>query len=339
MSFMTQPSPRFSVIVTCFNYGKYVAAAVESALAQSYPHVQIVAVNDGSRDDSLAVLSRFGSRITLIDQPNQGSIAAYNRGFAESTGDVIVLLDADDLLEPDALARVAAVWSEGVAKVQWDLCIIDANGRDLGRKFCNFDGGYDAARVRESFRRTGTYRWPVSVGNAYSRWFAEALFPLSPEHGPDGALNTVAPVYGEVVTIPRTLASYRIHGHNLWSNTGSDWQRLPERIRQRASEIALMQRHARERGVSLPDQSALDHELAFVNYRLMAKTLGLSYEGSERDTRARLLQQAFRVLRQERYPARLSLAHAAWFGALALSPRGPAQQLMKLRFRRGQAQS
>lgn len=336
MSPMNQPGPRFSVIVTCYNYGKYVEAAVLSALGQSYPHVEVVAVNDGSQDDSLEVLSRFGSRITLIDQPNQGSIAAYNRGFAESTGDVIVLLDADDLLEPDALASVAAVWSDAVAKVQWDLRIIDARGRDLGRKFCNFDASYDAARVRESFRRTGTYRWPVSVGNAYARRLAQAVFPLSAEHGPDGALNTVAPVYGEVATIARTLASYRVHGKNLWSNTGSDLQRLPERIRQRSAEVALMRRHAHRCGVSLPDASALDNEIAFVNYRLMAKTLGLDYEGAHLDTRAGLLQQAFRVLRQERYPARLSLAHAAWFGALALSPRGPAQQLMRLRFQRGQ---
>lgn len=331
---MTETRPRISVIITCYNYGKYVGRAVQSALDQTYPHVEIIAVNDGSRDDSLSVLSRFEGRITLIDQPNRGSIAAYNRGFAASTGDVIVLLDADDLLEPDALESVAAVWTESVAKVQWDLKIIDAQGRNLGRKFCNFDASYDAARVRDSFRRTGTYRWPVSVGNAYARWFAEAVFPLSAEHGPDGALNTIAPVYGDVVTIPRPLASYRIHGKNLWSNTGTDLQRLPERIRQRASEVALMQRHARERGVALPDQNALDHEIAFVNYRLMAKALGLSYDGSGGDTRAGLLSQALRVLKNERYPARLSVAHAVWFGALALAPRAPAERLMRLRFQR-----
>jgi glycosyltransferase involved in cell wall biosynthesis len=331
---MTKVTPRISVIITCYNYGKYVAKAVESALAQTYANTEIVAVNDGSRDDSLAVLSRFVGRITLIDQPNQGSIAAYNRGFAESTGDVIVLLDADDLLEPDALESVAAVWAKPVAKVQWDLKIIDAEGRNLGRKFCNFDASYDSARVRESFRRTGTYRWPVSVGNAYARWFAEAMFPLSSEHGPDGALNTVAPVYGDVITIPRQLASYRIHGKNLWSNTGTDLQRLPERIRQRASEVALMKRHALERGVQLPDESALDHEIAFVNYRLMAKALGLSYDGSRHDTRAGLFGRALRVLKNERYPARLSLAHAAWFGALALAPRAPAERLMRMRFQR-----
>jgi len=331
---MTAIAPRISVIITCYNYGKYVAKAVESALAQTYTNTEIVAVNDGSNDDSLAVLASFGDRIKLIDQPNQGSIAAYNRGFAESSGDVIVLLDADDLLEPDALESVAAVWSQSVAKVQWDLKIIDANGDDLGRKFCNFDATYDAARVRESFLRTGTYRWPVSVGNAYSRWFAAAVFPLSPEHGPDGALNTVAPVYGEVITLPRQLGSYRIHGKNLWSNTGGDLERLPERIRQRTAEVALMRRHARERGVEVPAESALNHEIAFVNYRLMAKRLGLSYDGSRHDTRVGLLGHALKLLKSERYPARLSLAHALWFGALALVPRAPAERLMRLRFQR-----
>jgi len=97
-----------------------------------------------------------------------------------------------------------------------------------------------------------------------------------------------------------------------------------------------MQRHALRHGVSLPDQRVLDHEIAFVNYRLMAKVLGLDYEGAARDTRAGLLQQAFRVLRRERFPARLGLAHAAWFSALALAPRGPAERLMRLRFQRGQ---
>ncbi len=336
---MTNSAPLISVIVTCYNYGRYVAGAIQSALQQSYPRVEVIVVNDGSTDDSLETIQRFADRVRIIDQPNQGSIPAYNRGFAESTGDIIVLLDADDRLEPEALANVAAVWSERVAKVQWDLSIIDAEGRDLGRKFCHFGPDYDADRVKESFRRTGTYRWPVSVGNAYSRWFAEAMFPLSPALGPDGALNTVAPVYGEVVTISKVLARYRVHGQNMWSNTGSDASRLPARIEQRASELALMAEHARARGVEVPSENALDHEIAFVNYRMMAKTLGLPYHGAESDSRLGLLWRALRVLRNERYPAKLTLAHALWFGALAVTPKGPAGRLMRLRFQRGQRRS
>ena len=335
---MPTRSPSFSIIVTCYNYGRYVAQAIESALSQTYANKQLIVVNDGSTDDSLEVISRYADRVQIIDQPNAGSIAAYNRGYQAASGDAIVLLDADDVLAPGALDQVAAIWTEQTAKVQWDLSIIDAAGRDLGRKFCNFDPRYDAQRVRDAFRRTGTYRWPVSAGNAYARWFADELFPLSPAHGPDGALNTVAPVYGVVETLARPLGSYRIHGRNIWSNTATDVVRLPERIRQRSDEAELMRQHAHRRGVEVPSGSVLDHEIAFVNYRMMAKALELDYPGSARDSRARLLRQALRVLRAERYPTQLSLAHMAWFSALAVAPPVSAARLISARFSRNNRQ-
>jgi Glycosyl transferase family 2 len=327
--------PTVSVIVTCYNYGRYVASALDSALAQAYPHKEIIVVDDGSTDDAASVIARYAGRVKVITQANAGSIAAYNRGFAESRGEIIVLLDADDVLEPNALDSVVAVWSPSVAKVQWELRIIGPRGEELGRKFCHFDGNYDASRVRESFRRTGTYRWPVSVGNAYARWFARELFPLSPQLGPDGALNSVAPVYGEVLTIPRALACYRVHGKNLWSSTGSDAARLPARIAQRERELDVMQQHAARRGVTVPDTNPLDHEIAFLNYRLMAKALHLDYSGAQADSRWRLLHRAYQLLWRERYPWRLSLSHGLWFGALSVSPEAAARRLIRLRFQRG----
>jgi glycosyltransferase involved in cell wall biosynthesis len=331
-------SPLVSIIVTCFNYARYVGRAIDSALAQNYENLEVIVVNDGSRDDSLSVISRYAGRVRIIDQPNRGSIAAYNAGFAASAGEVIVLLDADDWLEPELLTRVVPLLTPDVAKVQWDLKIVDEHGRDLGRRFCNFGPDYDAPKVAEAFRRTGTYRWPVSVGNAYARWFAERVFPLSAEHGPDGALNTLAPLYGSVVTVAEALAAYRVHGHNLWSNTGGDAERLPQRIGMRLAELALLRRHAAERGVELPTESPLEHEIAFVNYRMLAQRLNLAYPGSERETPRHLLGSALRLLERERYPLPARLAHTLWFAALYLSPPAAARGLMRLRFRRGVAQ-
>ena len=99
-------------------------------------------------------------------------------------------------------------------------------------------------------------------------------------------------------------------------------------------EAKLMQEHARERGVDVPRGSVLDHEIAFVNYRMMAQALGLDYQGSSDDSRPRLLRQALRVLRAERYPAQLALAHAAWFSALSVAPRAAAEELIRHRFSR-----
>lgn len=335
---MTERRPSISVVIPCYNYARYVAEAIESALGQGYAEKQVIVVNDGSTDGSLDVIGRYLGRVELIDQPNRGSIAAYTRGFEQALGDIVIFLDADDRLAPGCLERVARAWSPACAKVQYDLCIIDADGKDLGRRFCNYTPSYDAARVHEEFRRTGTYRWPVTVGNAYSRWFIEALLPLDVEHGPDGALNTTAPLFGDVVTIAEPLGSYRIHGANMWASDGGDPLRLPQRIRHRRNEERLMRRHAAARGIAVPEASILDHELAFINYRLMAKKLGLAYEGGAADTIASLATSGYDLLiddaRKGALPARLLLAHLVWFGVLSGAPRPAVRGLFYLRFNR-----
>lgn len=325
-----------SVVITCYNYARYVGAAIESALEQTYPHKEVVVVNDGSTDGSESVIGAFGDRVRLVNQPNQGWIAAYNSGFAAARGEVVIFLDADDLLEPGALSAVAETWTPTAAKVQYDLKIIDAAGRDLGRRFCYFSADYDAARVAREFSRTGTYRWPVTVGNAYSRWFLERFFPLQIEHGPDGFLNTVAPVYGEVRTIARPLAAYRLHGGNGWSSNGFDHTRLPARIRHRQGEVATMRQHAEARGIVVPSGDVLDHELAFLNYRMMALRLGLEYDGVEHDSPVRLLRCAYRTARHEKLPAHMTVAHVLWFGALSLAPPALAKGMIRVRFNRAE---
>ncbi len=328
-------SPSLSVVITCFNYAQYVGGAIESAVSQSYPRKEVVVVNDGSTDESLRVIKGYADRVTIIDQVNQGSVAAYNNGFAASAGDLVIFLDADDRLLPGALAGVAEAWRPGCAKVQYDLGIIGARGEDLGRRFCNFDSHYDDRRVRTSFQRTGTYRWPVTAGNAYARWFAARLFPLHIDHGPDGTLNTVAPVYGDVVTIPRVLGQYRIHGANMWTSDGLDQTRLPYRIEHRRREVAFMRSHAARLDVAVPAGDVLDHELPFLNYRLMALKLGLDYPGRASDTVARLLRAVRRAVMTERLPPRLAMAHLAWFHLLAVAPARATPALIRLRFGRG----
>ena len=334
--------PLISIVIPCYNYGRYVAQAIESVLAQRYARKQIIVVNDGSTDNSLDVIqSIVGSNtgVELIDQPNLGSIAAYTRGFAQTQGDIVMFLDADDVYEPDVLERVARAWHPGCSKVQYDLRIIDADGIDLGRRFCNFTPRYDVAAVRDAFRRTGTYRWPVTVGNAYSRSFIEAVLPFEVSHGPDGTLNTIAPLYGDVITLPEALGAYRLHGKNRWASGGDDRLRLPERIEHRRTEERILRRHAAARGVPLPEGSILDHELTFINYRLLAKKLGLDYEGSADDSVASLMSSGCRLVLDEArngqgLPAHLMLAHLLWFGVLSGAPKPAASGLYSLRFNR-----
>jgi glycosyltransferase involved in cell wall biosynthesis len=89
-----------SVVIPTFNYGRFVGEAVESALAQTYPDLEVIVVDDGSTDDTERSLKRFGSRIRYVYQNNRGLSAARNTGVRLANGDWIALLDADDVWHP-----------------------------------------------------------------------------------------------------------------------------------------------------------------------------------------------------------------------------------------------
>lgn len=326
-------SPKISVVIPCYNYGRYVGQAIDSVLAQRYPALDLVVVNDGSTDDSLAVIRRHVAGGTIIDQPNQGEVAARNAGFAVSTGDVIMFLDADDLLEPAALSRIADAWSPRIAKIQFDLLVIDAEGKDLGRRFGHFRPDFTIQRVRDDFARTGTYRWPVTSGNAYSRWFVSRAFPQVFEGSVDGYLNTIAPLYGDVLTLPEALGRYRLHDTNQSSRTRT-CSGLATVIAHRRRELAEMQRHAALRGVTLPPADPLDHEIPFLNYRLIATKLGSTYPGSDQDRPVKLLFKALQQLSREGLPAETTMTHAIWFLVLVTVPTAMVPPLVQLRFDR-----
>lgn len=325
--------PKISVVITCYNYASYVGQAIESVLAQRYPALDLVVVNDGSSDDSLAVIRRHAPHARIIDQPNRGHVAACNAGFAASTGDVVAFLDADDLLEPGALIEVGQVWSPDLAKIQFDLTVIDADGRELGRRFGHFRSDLTVQRVRDDFARTGTYRWPVTAGNAYSRWFLSLVFPQVFDGPVDGYLNTIAPLYGDILTLPATLGRYRLHDRNMsWKTRTS--RGLVDAIAKRRRELAEMRRHAETRGIRLPDVDSLDHELPFLNYRLMARKVGMSYPECERDGPLALLGRALTHLWREGLPGKVTAMHAAWFLVLALMPAPWVSPVIRLRFER-----
>src|SRR3954447_12846171 len=97
-----------SIIIPCFNAAATIGEAVASALAERGPGSEILVVDDGSTDGSLAVARGFEPGVRVVTGPNRGVSAARNRGIAETTGEWLVFLDADDLLLPETLARRSA---------------------------------------------------------------------------------------------------------------------------------------------------------------------------------------------------------------------------------------
>jgi glycosyltransferase involved in cell wall biosynthesis len=97
-----------SAVIPAFNSGKTLAEALESVLSQSAPPLEVIVVNDGSTDDTAAVLKRFSGKVKVITQSNAGLAAARRAGIAHAMGDLVALFDADDICEPDRLAVQAA---------------------------------------------------------------------------------------------------------------------------------------------------------------------------------------------------------------------------------------
>ena len=95
---------RFSVVMAVFNRAKYLHQAIDSVLAQTFTDFELIAVDDGSTDESLEILESYGSRIRVVRQPNQGPEVARNTGAALAQGEYLMMVDSDDLLLPNAMA-------------------------------------------------------------------------------------------------------------------------------------------------------------------------------------------------------------------------------------------
>jgi glycosyltransferase involved in cell wall biosynthesis len=207
---------RLSVVITNYNYGQYVAQAVESALALCWDDLEVVVVDDGSTDDSLDVLQRYADRVTLLPGPNEGQRSAANRGFAASTGDVVLFLDADDVLPPELPQRLADAWRPPVSKIQVRMQRIGANGEPVGNPFPEWSPVPEPADVRQWMEKTSAYPTPPGSANAYARWFLDRIFPLDSSTGDfaDSACLAAAPFHGDVVSLPDVAVGYRQHGAN-----------------------------------------------------------------------------------------------------------------------------
>src|SRR5688572_16578785 len=98
-----KPSSLITVVITCYNHGRFLSTAIESVLAQNYQYKEIIVVDDGSTDNTKEIALKYPS-VQYVFQSNQGLSSARNKGIAESSGNYILFLDADDWLLPNALS-------------------------------------------------------------------------------------------------------------------------------------------------------------------------------------------------------------------------------------------
>ena len=166
---------RVSIAINNHNYAQFLGAAIDSALAQTYPNLEVIVVDDGSTDSSWSIIESYGSRITALRSPNLGQGSAYNLGFERCSGQWVLFLDSDDTLDPDAIERFLAAADDEVAIVQCRLRKIDEQGRLLGGLVPYTMHSGDVTPI---IRRFGHYAGPPASGNFYRRTVIALYFPM-----------------------------------------------------------------------------------------------------------------------------------------------------------------
>lgn len=217
--------PLVSVLVTNHNYGKYIGAAIQSVLAQTYTHFETVICDDGSTDDSCEVIGawcRRDSRVRLIQQPNGGQGAALNSAFGAAKGDVIVLLDGDDMASERRLELVVQTFHRDpdAGMVTHALKILDAQGRQCGR---DPEEPLDEGWLAPALLRGPEPVFPPTSGLAIRTEIAKLVFPLPckliPKAHWDWVVREGAAFLAPVAALSEVLGIYRLHAHNFFGHS------------------------------------------------------------------------------------------------------------------------
>jgi Glycosyl transferase family 2 len=320
------------VVIDNYNYGRFLAAAIESALAQTHERVRVIVVDDGSSDDSVEIAQRFGDRVTVVAKENGGHASAFNAGFERCEGDVVILLDADDLLLPEAAAENAAAFAdERVVKTQSRMEVVDSKGDSTGLfkpppHIPMPNGDVCAEELSQPF----DLPWVPTSANAFRREAMAKVMPI-PEREyrmcAERYLVHLMPLLGRVASLDHVGACYRVHGDNAYEaldpQLNMDRLRLTIRV-DHATSQALLELARRER-IPHPDRILSIADLA---NRMISLRLEPDLHPLQGDTRAGLVRGAWAAAaRRTNAGIAMKAMFIGWFTAMAVVPRPVARHL------------
>jgi glycosyltransferase involved in cell wall biosynthesis len=230
--------PLVSILINNYNYAQFLEEAIDSALDQTYPHVEVVVVDDGSTDNSQRVIERYGTRIVAVCKANGGQASAFNAGFAAARGSIIMFLDADDKFLQHKVEAVVdlfhdhpAVGSVFHAQFLWRG---DERLPSLGRVP---EGEHDFQR---RIARGGAVTIPAATsGMAFRRSILAQILPMPEAQGiglSDNFLKFMAVGLAPTYFSGDRLGIQRIHGANLYT--------LRAETAEIKARIALLTAHA-----------------------------------------------------------------------------------------------
>jgi len=220
--------PNVSIIMPAYNHANFIGEAIESVLNQSYEEFEFVIVDDGSTDNTADVVKKYNdSRIKYHYQQNADAFNAINSGISLSSGDIISIINSDDVYHPQRIEKMLRVMSiTNSLLIFTDLDLIDM----WSNKLTNMSHPFNELikSLRSKLQQTGSLKQTLISGNLavttsnimFSKKLVEAIGRFKPyryAHDYDFILRALSLKEGAVTYIPEQLLSYRVHFNNTIS--------------------------------------------------------------------------------------------------------------------------
>lgn len=215
-----EETPLVSIIIANYNYGRFLREAIDSALNQTYPYIEVIVVDDGSIDNSCEIIKSYTNQIIPILKENRGHSSVCNTGFTAGTGDIVCFLDADDWFTPNKVEQVIKLFEKNplAGWVFHELDYVDVDGRPLDIEQDSLEFSEDTfLDLREAFSKSKfPYGPPPTPCLCFRRTLLKEILPIPESMGiaADGLLKFGAIKLSPGVHSPAKLTLQRIHGAN-----------------------------------------------------------------------------------------------------------------------------
>jgi glycosyltransferase involved in cell wall biosynthesis len=217
---MSCDQPLVTALINAYNYGRYLAFAINSVLVQTYKNIEIIVVDDGSTDHTREVLAQYGEKITVVRTENGGQGHTFNVGIPRARGELLMLLDADDVWLPNKVQRMVELAAQYPTAVMLyhQFTNVDKYGREIGspQPATLTNGDYRAKYLRSG----GSWWSPITSVLVLRPAHIKQVLPMptyAHREGADTLITDFCAVTGEIATLQASLTLRRLHGSNLYA--------------------------------------------------------------------------------------------------------------------------
>jgi hypothetical protein len=323
----TNISPKLSVVITNYNYAGFVATAIESVLSQDV-EIELVVVDDCSKDNSRDIIRSYGDRIIpVLQEVNQGHGGGFNAGYARTTGDMVMFLDADDFLLPDAAKTILSNYDPAIGMYLYRMNYADEQGA-LGGLFPPPQVPLANGDVAAQLRETGHYSGTITSGLVYTRTALEQVMPMDSEmfrQGGDGYLSATVPLHVTAKGFDQPISAYRLHGAQHSQFAKAYAKRARWRIGHQQACFECIREHSAQQG--LPTANDLgERDAGHLQERLVSLMFEPELHPVKEDTRKNLLGK-LRAANREQFGGK-ALPRNAWWILIGLLPDAAARKVL-----------